>query len=52
MWYQGMVEPGYINSSMTGITTEDIQTQFATGQIAMMLNGSWVVPTILDINPE
>lgn len=24
MWYQGMVEPGYINSSMTGITTDDI----------------------------
>lgn len=52
MWYDDMVKPGYFSSSMLGITSDEIQAQFATGQVAMMLNGPWVVPTIMDINPN
>lgn len=51
MWSQ-LIEKGYVNADMVGITSDDIVTQFATEQTAMILSGSWNCNTIDQINPE
>ena len=51
MWKE-LVDKGYIDKNYLGSTTDDIVTAFATGQTAMIVNGSWSVNTIDSINPD
>ena len=50
--YNQLIEKGYLTSDMVGITSDDIVSQFATGQAAMILSGSWNCGTIDQINPD
>lgn len=51
MWYQ-LIEEGYLNKDMVGITSEQMVTEFATETVAMIPTGPWNVNTINEINPE
>lgn len=51
MWKQ-LVDNGYLSSDMLGSTSDEIVTAFATGQVAMIITGSWNLNTIASINPE
>ncbi len=51
MWGQ-LIENGYIDANMVGITSDDVVAQFATEQVAMIFSGSWNINTINEINPE
>lgn len=50
--YKQLIDKGYLTSDMVGITSDDLVAQFATGQAAMILSGSWNCGTIDQINPE
>lgn len=50
--FKELVDLGYLSSDMVGATIDEIVTAFATGQTAMMLTGSWQLPTIDSINPD
>ena len=43
---------GYLTADMVGATSDEIVTAFATGQVAMILSGSWNLNTIDTINPD
>lgn len=51
MWKE-LVDKGYLSSDMLGSTSDEIVTAFATGQVAMIISGSWNLNTIDSINPE
>lgn len=51
MWKQ-LVDNGYLSADMLGSTSDEIVTAFATGQVAMIMTGSWSLNTIDSINPE
>lgn len=51
MWKQ-LVDNGYLSPDMLGSTSDEIVTAFATGQVAMIISGSWNIGTIESINPE
>lgn len=51
MWKQ-LIDKGYLSSDMLGATSDEIVTAFATGQVAMMITGSWNLNTIDSINPD
>lgn len=50
--YKQLVDKGYLTGDMVGITSDDMVSQFATGQAAMILSGSWNCGTIDQINPD
>ena len=47
-----LVDKGYLNADMVGISSDDMVVQFATEQVAMIMTGSWNVNTIAQINPD
>lgn len=51
MWKE-LVDKGYLSADMLGSTSDEIVTAFATGQVAMIISGSWTLNTIDSINPE
>ena len=52
MWKEGLIDNGYLTADMVGATSDEIVTAFATGQVAMILSGSWNLNTIDTINPD
>lgn len=52
MWKEGLLDNGYLTADMVGATTDEIITAFATGQVAMIISGSWNLNTIDTINPD
>ena len=46
-WYKQYSE-GLVTKDTVGMSGQDIETQFYNGQLAMMLSGSWAVPTLKD----
>ena len=51
MWKE-LVDKGYLSSDLLGSTSDEIVTAFATGQVGMILSGSWNLDTINSINPD
>lgn len=47
-----LVDKGYLTADMVGIAGEDMVTQFATGQVAMIMTGSWYCSVIDELNPD
>ena len=47
-----LVDRGFLTPEMVGVTGDEIVTQFATEQVAMIMSGSWNVNTIAQINPD
>ena len=47
-----LVDKGFLNADMVGIAGEDMVTQFATGQVAMIMTGSWYCSVIDQLNPD
>ena len=47
-----LVEKGYLTADMIGISSDDVVTQFAIEQVAMIVTGSWTLNTIDQINPD
>ena len=52
MWKEGLIDNGYLTADMVGATSDEIVSAFATGQVAMILCGSWNLNTINTINPN
>ncbi len=52
MWKEGLIDNGYLTADMVGATGDEVVTAFATGQVAMILSGSWNLNTIDTINPD
>ncbi|MDE6891297.1 MAG: extracellular solute-binding protein, partial [Lachnospiraceae bacterium] len=45
MWKEGLIDNGYLTADMVGATSDEIVSAFATGQVAMILSGSWNLNT-------
>ncbi len=50
--YKELIDKGYLNASMVGISSDDVVVQFATEQVAMIMCGSWNCNKIEEINPD
>ena len=50
--FRELVDKGYLDANMVGISSDDMVVQFATEQVAMIMTGSWNCSTIDEINPE
>lgn len=50
--FRQLVDLGYLDPSMVGISGDDVVVQFATEQVAMIMSGSWNLVTIDQINPD
>lgn len=48
----GLVQNGYASKEVVSWTQADVEKQFATGKAAMMINGSWQVPTVAADAPD
>lgn len=51
MWH-GLVQKGFLNKDMAGITNDQMLTEFATEQVAMIPSGPWNNSKIKSINPD
>ena len=47
-----LVDKGYLNADMVGISGDDLAVQFATEQVAMIIAGSWYCSVLEQINPD
>lgn len=47
---QSMIDKGYFQDGMLGMTAEEVQSQFKQGKAAMYFQGAWDASTILDKN--
>lgn len=47
---QSMIDQGYFQEGMLGMTAEEVQSQFKQGKAAMYFQGAWDASTILDVN--
>ena len=47
---QSMIDEGYFQDGMLGMTAEEVQSQFKQGKAAMYFQGAWDASTILDKN--
>lgn len=50
-WYK-IIEEGYLNAEMLGLSYDQALDEFATGKAAMWECGPWAVETILEKNPD
>lgn len=50
--FRELVDLGYLTPDMVGVSLDDVVVQFATEQVAMIMGGSWNIPTIAQINPD
>ncbi len=50
--FRQLVDLGYLDANMVGVSSDDVVVQFATEQVAMIMSGSWNCATIDQINPE
>ena len=47
-----LVDKGFLTADMVGISGEELVTQFATEQVAMMIGGSWYCSILDQLNPD
>lgn len=50
--FRELVDEGYLTPDMVSISGDEMVTQFATEQVAMITSGSWNLATIDQINPD
>jgi multiple sugar transport system substrate-binding protein len=48
----GLVKEGSMSSEVINWTQSDVEKQFVTGRVAMMINGPWQIPTIKKDSPK
>ncbi len=51
-WADDVVAPGYLGQESLSLTSNQVNEMFATGQIGMMIGGTWTIPSINEINPD
>ena len=51
-FYKTLADNGYISPEVINWTQNDVQKQFASGNAAMMINGSWHIATMLVDDPN
>ncbi|MEI3599247.1 MULTISPECIES: ABC transporter substrate-binding protein [unclassified Oceanobacillus] len=49
---KGLIDQGFMGSDIINATQDDLARQFATGQVAMMVNGPWNIERLKDENPD
>jgi len=48
----GLIEKGYVSKEVINWTQADVQKQFASGQVAMMINGPWQLANMAADAPD
>jgi multiple sugar transport system substrate-binding protein len=49
---KGLVDKGYMSKEIINWSQADVEKQFASGNTAMMINGSWEIPRITEDAPD
>lgn len=47
-----LVDEGYLAKTMVGLNGDQVVSEFATGNVAMIMTGAWYLNTIRETNPD